>query len=136
MFRFFQRHSHISTLFLRLAVSMIFTYHGYLKLFGPNAPMKLVNRYVELGVPLPGLSAYLVGGAEFFCGLLIGLGMLTRWASLILIGTMLFVIFVVFRGETYLHMEQSVQLLILVVGTLFSGSGSFSFENLVKKHGD
>lgn len=136
MLRFFQKYSHVSVFFLRLGVAMVFIFHGYNKLFGPGAPQKMVDYLSRIGMPLPTALAYMAGGAEFFGGIMVGLGLLTRQASLFLIIMMLIAIFFVHRNDPYREMEHAVQMLVLSIGTLYSGSGSFSLENLVKKHGD
>jgi putative oxidoreductase len=136
MFRFFQKYSHVSVFFLRMGVAMIFVYHGYNKLFGPGAPQKMIDYLTKIGFPFPVGCAYLAGGVEFFGGIMIGLGLLTRQASFGVIIVMLVAVFFVHRGDPYREMEHAVQMLVLSIGTLYSGSGSFSLENLVKKHGD
>jgi putative oxidoreductase len=136
MFRFFQKYSHVNVFFLRMGVSMIFVFDGYHRLFGPGAPQKMMDYLAKIGMPLPMVSAYLAGGIEFFGGIMIGLGLLTRQASFFVILVMLVAIFFVHRNDPYREMEHAVQMLVLSIGTLYSGSGSFSLENLVKKHGD
>lgn len=136
MFRFFQKYSHVSVFFLRLGVAMVFVYHGYHILFGSGAPQKMIDFLTRNGIPFPTLGAYLAGGIEFFGGIMIGLGLLTRQASFLVILVMIVAIFFVQRNDPYRELEHAVQMLILSIGTLYSGSGSFSLENLVKKHGD
>ena len=136
MFRFFQKYNHVSIFFLRMGVAMVFVYHGYHKLFGSGAPQKMIEYLTRIGMPLPTVGAYLAGGVEFFGGIMIGLGLLTRQASLLVIVVMLVAIFFVQRNDPYREVEHAVQMLVLSIGTLYSGSGSFSLENLVKKHGD
>jgi putative oxidoreductase len=136
MFRFFQKYSHVNVFFLRLGVAMVFVFDGYNRLFGPGSPHKMIDYLTRIGMPLPTVGAYLAGGIEFFGGIMIGLGLLTRQASFCVILVMLVAIFFVHRNDPYREMEHAVQMLVLSIGTLYSGSGSFSLENLVKKHGD
>ncbi|MBX7150109.1 DoxX family protein [bacterium] len=136
MFKFFARNSHAAIFFFRLGVGIVFIYRGYLKLFAAGAPQSAANYMAQIGIPFPTVAAYLSGGAEFFGGIMVLLGLLTRQASLFLIFNMIVAITVAHRNDSYRAMEHAVQMLILSVGTLYSGSGSFSLESLVKKHGD
>jgi putative oxidoreductase len=138
MFRFFQQNSHLAILFLRLGIAIIFVMHGYRELYAPGGHAETTRYFGELGIPLPEVSAYVSAGAEFFGGCMIGLGLLTRVASLVLILNMLVAIVVVglVRHQPFYEWRDAVQMMILSVATLFSGSGTWSLESLVKKHGD
>lgn len=135
MFRFFSRHSDKSILFFRLAVAMVFVFHGYNKLFAPGGPEQFSGYLNQLGFPMAKWMAYLAGGAEFFGGIMIGLGLFARIASLFLLVTMAVAV-CVHRHDNYQNMEFAAHMLVLSVATLFSGSGKYSLESLVKKHGD
>ncbi len=135
MFKFFSRYSDFSILFFRFGIAMVFIFHGYGKLFSPGGLEQFSGYLNQLGFPLPKLMAYLAGGAEFFGGIMIALGLFARLASLFLIITMAVAVFV-HRNDGYSGMEFAVHMLVLSVATLFSGSGKYSLESLVKKHGD
>jgi len=138
MFRFFQTNSHLAVVFLRLGIAIIFVLHGYHNLYAPGGHAATVNFFTELGIPLPEISAYISSGAEFFGGLMIGLGLLTRIASVVLAVNMLVAILVAHlaRHEPFYEWKDAAQMLILCIAALFSGSGSWSLESLVKRHGD
>lgn len=135
MFRFFQRHADLAVLFLRLGIAVVFVYHGYHKLWGSGV-QRSIDHFALLGMPMPAFASYAIAGVEFFGGIMVGLGLLTRQASLALALTLLISLAVVHRHSTFGEMEQVVQLLLLSLAALFSGSGSWSLENLVRKHGD
>ncbi len=138
MFKFFQQNSHIGILFLRLGIAVIFVLHGYRELFATGGHQATAAYFHEIGIPLPDLAAYISAAAEFFGGCMIGLGLLTRQASFILIINMTVAIVVAHlaRHEPFTQWKDAAQMLLLCIATLFSGSGSWSLENLVKKHGD
>jgi putative oxidoreductase len=135
MLKFFSRHSDWSILFFRIGIAMVFIYHGYGKLFAPGGLDQFTGFLNQLGFPLPKIMAYLAGGAEFFGGIMIGVGLFARVASLFIIITMMVAVFV-HRNDGYAGMEFAVHMLVLSIGTLFSGSGKYSLESLVKRHGD
>lgn len=135
MFQFLAKNSHVNVLFLRLGVSLVFVYRGYNKLFGIG-PVKTAQYFDSVGIPLASVAVYVSGSVEFFGGLMVGLGLLTRQASLFLLLNMAVAIFVAHRADSYPAMEHAIQMAILSVATLFSGSGRWSLESLVRKHGD
>jgi putative oxidoreductase len=69
----------VGLLLLRLALGIIFIWHGYPKLTHPNAMQGL---FVQHG--LPGYFVTVAGVLEVFGGALIILGFLTRIAALLL----------------------------------------------------
>ena len=70
----------LSLLGLRLALGVIFFYHGYEKLV--EGPADVRAAFVPLG--LPPFSFYVLGTLELFGGILLVLGLLTRVAALLL----------------------------------------------------
>jgi putative oxidoreductase len=74
----------LGLLLLRVALGVIFVYHGYPKLFGrtPDA----MQWFAHLG--LPGYFVYIAGVIEFFGGLMLIAGLFTRIAGLLLAGEM------------------------------------------------
>ena len=76
--RFLDRLQPLALLALRLALGVIMIAHGYHKIFvGMSHHVETVR---HLG--LPGWMAYPSAGAEFFGGILVLLGLLTRIAAL------------------------------------------------------
>ncbi len=86
----------VGFIFLRLAIGIMFTFHGSQKLFGAFGGYG-IHGFTEglagMGIPFPQVSAYLAGGAEFFGGILLILGLLTRLAAIPLLAVMLVAIF-------------------------------------------
>jgi putative oxidoreductase len=76
----FEKLKPLALLLLRVAVGIIFLTQGYLKLFGE--PAKWLHWFPQHG--FPSYFAYVAGGLEFFGGILLILGLLTRIAGIIL----------------------------------------------------
>ena len=75
------------TIFIRIAVGLIFFTQGILKFIDPHMG---VERFTRIGFPHPGLVANFVGIFEIVCGLFVLIGMFTRLAAvplLIIIST-------------------------------------------------
>lgn len=64
---------------LRLGLGVIFTTHGYLKLWSPRLGPRAFAQYIQrLGVPAPQVVAYAIGLLEFWGGVLLLLGWWTH----------------------------------------------------------
>jgi len=122
--------SHWSLTLLRVVLGIIFAYHGYLKLFVPNGFKGTVGFFTSLGIPLPIYAALVVSVVEFIGGLLLILGVLSRWSSVLLIVNMLVAFFVVHLNNGLLVSNGGYEfVLVLLAGlvvVLVNGAGSLS----------
>src|SRR5262245_55844301 len=65
---------------MRIVIGFLFLWHGSQKLFGfPPLPE---------GVEIPAFITYIAGPVEFFGGLLVMIGLFTRWAAFVCSGQM------------------------------------------------
>jgi putative oxidoreductase len=90
----------LGLLVLRIALGIIFIYHGYPKLAHLRGGTQMQGFFVEHG--LPGYFAYLAGVIETFGGGLLLLGLFTRAAALLLGIEMCVAIWKVHSGHGYL----------------------------------
>ena len=63
------------TIFIRIAVGLIFSTQGILKYIDPKMG---VERFARIGFPHPAFTAHFVGTFEIVCGLLVLAGVWTR----------------------------------------------------------
>lgn len=77
-------------------------------------------------------SFYLAFFAEFLCGILLLLGLLTRWATIPLMITMLVVIFAVHWGDPFAKKEIPMLYLAIFSAILLIGPGKFSLDRLIR----
>ncbi|SEL39710.1 putative oxidoreductase [Colwellia chukchiensis] len=123
---------------LRIPVAIIFIAHGAQKLFGAFGGYGLegTGQWMESIGLAPGfLMALMAGSAEFFGGLLLLAGLLTRPAAIALVGTMVVAIFAV-HFENGLFMsnngyEFGLALLAASVSLAFSGAGKLAIDNVI-----
>ncbi|AIY65335.1 DoxX family protein [Pseudoalteromonas piratica] len=123
---------------LRLPIGIIFMAHGAQKLFAwfGGYGLEGTGAWMESIGLAPGyLMALMAGSAEFFGGLFILLGLLTRPAALALASTMIVAIFTV-HFENGLFMsnngyEFGLALLAASISLLFSGAGKASLDALI-----
>ncbi|WJG09161.1 DoxX family protein [Aliiglaciecola sp. LCG003] len=123
---------------LRVPVGIIFIAHGAQKLFGAFGGYGLEGTgqwMASIGMQPGYLMALLAGSGEFFGGLFILLGLLTRPSSVVLAITMLVAIFSVhFQHGLFMSnngYEYALALLAASVSLVFSGSGTLAFDKFI-----
>ncbi|MBC3619414.1 MULTISPECIES: DoxX family protein [Vibrio] len=129
-----------STLALRIPIGIVFMAHGAQKLFGWFGGYGLEGTgqwMASIGLGPGMLMAFLAGSGEFFGGLAILLGILTRPAAAVLSVTMLVAIFAV-HFEHGLFMsnggyEFALALLAASVSLMMSGAGKLSIDQFISQ---
>jgi putative oxidoreductase len=90
----------VGLLALRIALGIIFLFHGYPKLAHLRGGAEMQGFFVQHG--LPGYFLYVAGVIETFGGGLLLLGLFTRWAALLLTIEMMVAIWKVHSEHGYL----------------------------------
>ena len=125
---------------LRVPVGIIFAAHGAQKLFGwfGGYGLEGTGGWMDsIGLSPGVVMAFLAGAAEFFGGIALVLGLLTRPAAFALSVAMLVAIFAV-HIQNGLFMsnngyEFGLALLAASVSLLFSGAGKASVDSMLAK---
>jgi len=129
-------------LILRLGMGLIFLVHGWPKL-NPNSPMKGTAGFAgflkQMGVPLPGLFAWVVALLETVGAVLLILGLGTRILAIGFAIDMVVAIFVAKRGfmkvpfmaQQTTGWEFDFALLAASLALLFTGAGSIALDPAV-----
>lgn len=130
----------IDTLPVRVAAGGIFFAHGAQKLFGWFGGYGIEGTagwMASIGLEPSVLLTVLAGGAEFFGGLLLILGLLVRPAAMVLAFTMLVAIFSVHINNGLFMSnngyEFALALLVISAGLFIRGAGSFSVDRALAK---
>lgn len=120
---------------LRIPVGIIFAAHGAQKLFGAFGGNGLEGTgqwMASIGLNPGYLMALLSGSAEFFGGLALIVGLLTRPAAAVLAVTMLVAIFSVHIDKGLFMSnngyEYALALLAVTLSLLFTGAGRLSVD--------
>ena len=130
----------VASLVLRVPVGIILAAHGAQKLFAwfGGYGLEGTGQWMESIGLAPGfLMALLAGSAEFFGGLALLIGFLTRPAALVSAFTMVVAIFSV-NASNGLFMsnngyEFALSLLAVTVALVVQGGGKFSVDSLISK---
>lgn len=141
---------------MRVATGTLFLAHGYAKLFG--GPDKTVRPWARrhlgdgfataverggiqsfaaslarMGVPLPRLTAFMVGATEFFGGLMLITGVFTRFVALALAVNMVCAIRLVHWKQGMIGAVSgymyALSMLGSALGLLFNGPGACSVDD-------
>lgn len=125
----------LTGLALRIPTGIIFAAHGAQKLFGAFGGYGLDGTgqwMASIGLEPGYLMALGAGSAEFFGGIALLLGLLTRPAAVVLAFTMLVAIFSVhFSNGLFMSnngYEFGLSLLAISVALAFNGAGAFSLD--------
>lgn len=126
---------------LRLGAGIIFVAHGAQKLFGWFGGYGIAGtgQWMESIGLAPGAPlAFLAGSAEFFGGLALILGLLTRPAAAVLAVTMVVAIFSAHIGNGLFMAndgyEFALALLVISAALAIRGAGHLSLDHLLTKH--
>jgi putative oxidoreductase len=119
-------------LLARLVLAIIFVQSGWGKL---HSIPEVVAFFTQLGIPAPGLQAPFVAGVEFFGGLLILVGLLTRPASFLLAATMAVAIATARWSDVHslggFANLPEVAYLVLFLWLLWEGGGKISVDHFL-----
>jgi putative oxidoreductase len=120
----------LAALLLRLIVGGLFIYHGYGKLV---AFSQMYANFPDL-IGIGGKVSYiLVIFAEFFCGILVALGFLTRFSIIPIIITMVVAYFIAHKTDTFQVKELAFAFMTLSVVVFILGSGRISLDRMIFK---
>ncbi|MBI1372834.1 MAG: DoxX family membrane protein [Phycisphaera sp.] len=128
----------VAFLLIRLVVGAVFLFHGSQKLFGwfDGPGIEGFSAFLgdKLGMPMPALMAYLAAGGEFFGGLFVLLGLLTRLAAIPLIVSMTVAVTQVHWGRFSVAdggMEFALTMGVLALALALAGPGAISIDRLI-----
>ena len=124
-------------LFLRLVLGIAMVSHGYSKVipaggFHGNTFSALQHHsYFVVSLGAPYWLGYVSALTEFIGGILLILGLLTRFAAFMVACNMLGAILLVTRHHGYSGSEYTLALLVIAVMLLFYGAGTLALDRRI-----
>ncbi len=120
---------------VRVSTGLIFAVHGYQKFAGGIAGV--AGYFAKLGIPAPGVMAPLVATLELAGGVLLVVGLVTRWAGLLLALEMIvtgFLVQIPARGWNASDLDRS--LLAAALALFLAGPGRAAVDALLPGRGE
>ena len=117
---------------LRVAVATIFIRHGAQKLFVFGFA-GVTGAFTHMGAPLPGVTGPFIALLEFFGGIALVIGLLTRLIALGFVCDMLGAILLVQLKSGFSHYELEFLLLGSSLALVLTGAGEFSVDALLAR---
>jgi putative oxidoreductase len=128
-------HIHLALLVLRLVTGVIFIAHGWQKLF-IFGPAGAGAGFASMGVPLPSITAPLVGVTECVCGVALIFGLLTRVTALALACDVLAAM-IFFHAKHGFFVPMGIEFVLSLFGAALtlslSGAGDFSVDAILAR---
>ncbi|MFC1782536.1 DoxX family protein [Planctomycetota bacterium] len=130
------RNVDLGPLVIRIALAVVFIYHGYPKIFA-GGHADIAQLMLDQGAPKPELLGWVAGSAEFFGGILIFIGLLSRLWALGLVGVMSVAIYTVHWANGFdlqnegFGYEYCLVLLLAALAILLGGPGRISLDRCI-----
>jgi putative oxidoreductase len=125
----------LGLLLLRVALGVVFIYHGYPKLFGHTRDA--MQSFAHLG--FPGYFAYIAGVIEFFGGCMLIAGLFTRLAGLLLAAEMVVALWgahkIIANPMAVGNYELPLVLAVSTFAIATVGAGLISFDQALFREG-
>ena len=123
---------------LRVFLGILFTYHGFLRLFVPGNLAGSAVYFAKAAIPFAAASSFLFGIVELIGGLLILIGLFTRWSAFVLMLEMMLIFFWVHLKNGFLLSGNGYEfVLVLIAALLFvlvNGAGHLSLGKMIGKN--
>jgi putative oxidoreductase len=121
----------LAALLLRLIFGGLFIYYGWMKIDAYNQILPVFGDIIGIGSKL---SFNLVIFAEFFCGIFITIGFVTRLSVIPIFITMIVAFFIAHAKDTFQVKQLAFLYLLLCFVIFILGSGRYSIDRLLFKN--
>jgi putative oxidoreductase len=121
----------VAALFLRLIFGGMFIHYGYGKLVNYDKILPMFGDIIGIGSEL---SFNLVIFAEFFCGIFLVLGFLTRLSIIPPFITMIVAYFIAHAADPFDVKQVAFIFLVLCLPVFVLGSGRYSVDSFIFKN--
>ena len=115
---------------VRIIVGIFLIYHGW-EVFDAAKMQEYANWEMFKHSSSPSFMPYLGKASEFLSGLFLTVGLFTRIACLIIIGTMLYISFIIGSGKIWYEDQYSFLFALLALVFIFTGPGNFSIDKII-----
>ncbi len=124
----------LGLLIMRVGIGLIFIMHGYAKIMGGSTQwLWLGSQMSFIGIQVyPTFWGFLAACSEFFGGILLLLGLGTRFVVFFMACVMFVATIMHYtQGDPFGTYAHPLALLIVFIGLLFAGSGKYSIDAMI-----
>lgn len=126
-----ERFEDLALLLLRLGTGAFLIHGVWDNIVDPARMTEFAGFLRQFGFPAPGFMALLSVSAQFLCGLLLIVGLVTRWAGLVLAFNFVVAIVMVDRLSGIRASWPAGALILIGILLAAHGAGRFSLERLI-----
>ncbi len=120
----------VGLLWLRVLAGLGIAYHGYGKIFEGDMA-KFADGIAKMGFPAPMLFAWAAALSELAGGILLALGLGTRFAALAVLTTMGVAVFIRHAQDPFARKELALAYGTIAGALLLTGAGPLSLDGLI-----
>ncbi|HVM87308.1 MAG TPA: DoxX family protein [Puia sp.] len=117
---------------IRILVGIFLIYHGS-EIFITAKMQEYAKWDIFKKSAHPSLMPYIGKGSELIAGILLALGLFTRLGSLMVIGTMLYISFIIGNGKIWYDDQYPFLFAVLGFVFIFTGPGNLSIDKILFK---
>jgi putative oxidoreductase len=118
----------VAALLLRLIFGGLFIYYGWMKISNYQQILPMFGDIIGIGSKL---SFNLVIFAEFFCGIFVAVGFLTRLSVIPILITMIIAFFIAHAKDPFQVKQIAFVYMLLCLVIFILGSGRYSVDRLM-----
>jgi len=116
--------------FIRILIGIFLIYHGC-EIFDAAKMREYASWDMFKKSSTPSLMPYLGKATELIGGLMLAVGLFTRIACLIIIGTMLYIAFIIGNGKIWYEDQYPFLFVLFAFVFIFTGPGNWSADKLI-----
>jgi len=116
--------------FIRILIGIFLIYHGC-EIFDAAKMREYAAWDMFKKSSTPSFMPYLGKVAELIGGLMLAIGLLTRFACLIIIGAMIYIAFIIGNGKIWYEDQYPFLFVMFSLVFIFTGPGNLSLDKLI-----
>jgi putative oxidoreductase len=118
--------------FIRILIGIFLIYHGC-EIFDAAKMREYAEWEMFKKNSNSSFMPYLGKAAELIAGFMLAIGLFTRIACLMIIGTMLYIAFIIGNGKIWYEDQYPFLFVLFALVFIFTGSGNFSIDKIIFK---
>ncbi len=128
-----EKYKEYGVIFIRLIVGFHLIYGTQDNVFSYARMEEFAGFLTVRGVPFPLFSAFLSVYAQFICGILFILGLVIRYAAVVMIVNFIAALIIAHIGDSYPNMFPALMMLAAACFFFLHGAGNLAVDNLLEK---